>query len=85
MSAREFEEWKVFFAQEQLHPFVERYRHAQLLQAAFQGAVGRRGGKPWALSDFLGVNPWVEAPKPPGRPAGTMAQQMRSLARGGRR
>lgn len=62
MSAEEFQEWRVFYAHEQLHPAVQRLRHAQQLAMALQGPSTRRDRKPWAAADFLGPEPWAEAP-----------------------
>ena len=78
LSAREFEEWKVYIRREQLHSGARRLRHAQLLAAAYQGPSAKRDKKPWVAADFLLKDPW--APGAPAAPSTqTAAQRMRAL------
>lgn len=45
------------FEHEQLHPWWDAKRHAQLQAAVATGAIKRRDKKPWSLLDFM-VVPW---------------------------
>ncbi len=76
MSAEEFEEWRVMFANEELHPRVNALRHAQLLAAIHNGQWRRKDKKPWTSPDFIKADPWAPPPakKPPPSPAQLMAQ-----------
>lgn len=62
MSTEEFEQWRVMFRVEELHPQSEQLRHAQLLAAIATGAIGRRGKKAWLPSDFMKAEPWAVKP-----------------------
>lgn len=84
MSAREFEEWKVFCRHEQLSPSVDRFRQAQLIAGMFQGPVGRKGGKGWATLDFMAPDPWTE-PSAAASKNVTPADKRRALTRRGRK
>jgi len=59
MSAQEFGEWKVIFSCEQLHPAVERQRHAQLLAAAANGPLTRNDRRRFSTSDFDPGDGWA--------------------------
>jgi hypothetical protein len=78
LSAREFEEWKVYIRREQLHRGAGRLRHAQLLAAAYQGPSTKRDKKPWLAADFLPKDPWASAVAP-ATTGQTAAQRMRAL------
>jgi len=79
MSAQEFEEWKVYCRHEQLHPGVDRLRHAQLLAAISQGEIRRRGGKAWTAGDFMKAAPWQPPPLPSARLSA--AKQIKAMSR----
>lgn len=75
LSAQEFQEWRVIYANEQLHPAVTRLRHAQQLAIALQGPSTRRDRRPWSASDLLAPEPWQDAPEPRRAPMSGAALQ----------
>lgn len=59
LSAREFAEWMVYYKNEELHPGIQRVRHAQLragqYNAAFKPPAGRQS---WGADQFVEPDPW---------------------------
>lgn len=79
MSAAEFAEWQVFFAHEQLHPFIAQMRHAQLLAAIYTGpAKPSDGEKGHRAVNFMAKDPWL--PPPPPRPQPTIEELRAQVA-----
>ncbi|MDP3797404.1 MAG: hypothetical protein Q8R06_09675 [Polaromonas sp.] len=76
MSAEEFGEWMVFYQHEQLHPGVERLRHAQLLAAHHNGPFMRQDKQIWQAHHLLPPEPWTAPPAPPEVTALTLAEQV---------
>jgi hypothetical protein len=68
MTAEEFEEWRVIFTIEQLHPALDTQRHAQLLAALHNGPLTRKDKKLWRTDEFALPDPWAR-PKPRARRA----------------
>jgi hypothetical protein len=60
LTAEEFEEWRVMFAVEQLHPALDAQRHAQLLAAAHNGPLTRKDKKMWRPAEFVDFDPWAK-------------------------
>lgn len=78
MSTEEFEQWRVMFRIEELHPQAEQLRHGEMLAAIATGALTRRNKRPWLASDFMRADPW--APKPRKRAPPTFQQLSAQVA-----
>jgi hypothetical protein len=78
MSAEEFTQWKLMFTAEQLHPYGEAERHAELLATLHNGEMRRRDKRPWTAAHFFNANPWAP---PKVRTPKTNAQIDKSIER----
>jgi hypothetical protein len=64
MTAQEFGEWQAWYIREQMHPQVDRLRHAQLLAATMNGQLTRKSGGMFTAAEFMGDDPWTPPPAP---------------------
>lgn len=76
-SAREFNERLAWMDAEQIGPFWERARHAQLLAAIANGACERTGGGMFSAKDFLPEPQDQDAPEAGERTAEEIAEEFR--------
>jgi hypothetical protein len=80
MSAQEFGEWITYFTAEQLHPSVDRLRHAQAIAALHNGPLSKKDGTLWATAHFMPPDPWAPPPAPPAAPsAAELAAQVAAI------
>lgn len=82
MTAKEFEEWRVFFAIEDLHPRAGVRRHYELMAAVHSGPLKHPRGKNrvWRASDLRKPDPWeLPSPKRPPPSAADVAAQVASI------
>ena len=80
MSAQEFGEWFVYMSREQLHPEIERIRHAQLradIRSGPSTPAFRQGG--WEYTDFVDLDAWAPEPEPTDMPS--LRDQVETLNR----
>lgn len=76
MSAREFNHWLQWMAEERVGPAFDRLRHAELLAAVYNGASTRADGdkRPWSAADFLPAEP-----EPPEEAAERMRRELQAM------
>lgn len=63
MSALELSEWVAWLDAEQVGPWWDRLRHAELMAAVANGSLTKRSGL-FSAADFLPADPWLPPPKP---------------------
>lgn len=80
MSAREFSDWMAWMATEQVGPFWQRLRHAEVMAAVHNGACEKRGGGVFTWQDFMPAEP--AEPMTPERMRAELAAMEDAFVRG---